>query len=98
MLMEAASDVDIGRVVEMLQKTPGWPDIRNKLKMFDTVFVVDDSGSMSTEDIRTRDGGGVTRHSRWKILCDVLEVCSKVATENVTCHCTKIVYFYIITC
>ena len=67
---------DIGQVIALLRRTPAWEALRNKLKMRDTVFIVDDSGSMATEDVRTRDG---RLHSRWDIARDLLEVISKAA-------------------
>jgi hypothetical protein len=62
---------DVGRVISLLKRTPAWEALGSKLKMRDTVFIVDDSGSMNEGDILTRDG---RKHSRWEVAQDLLEV------------------------
>ena len=62
---------DIGEVIRLLQRTPAWAALRSKLKMRDTVFIVDDSASMTVRYCETRDG---KIHPRWDVACDVLEV------------------------
>ena len=62
---------DIGEVIRLLRRTPAWAALNSKLKLRDTVFIVDDSASMLGDDCLTRDG---RRHVRWEVAIDLLEV------------------------
>jgi hypothetical protein len=71
---------DIGAVIRLLRRTPAWEALRTKLKMRDTVFIMDDSASMNGEDCLTRDG---RKHVRWDVGIDVLEVTGDAAESCV---------------
>lgn len=62
---------DIGEVIKLLRRTPAWAALDSKLKFRDTVFIVDDSASMTNRDCETRDG---LKHVRWDVAIDLLEV------------------------